>query len=70
MLIASTLTFWFSIAHPEKHDAEQFETNALPADQLLAAAPATAQTSAQSEQIFLEGKGGEGLQDNLLQCLC
>ena len=55
MLIASTLTFWFSTTRPERHDAEQFEINAPPADRLLAAVPATAQTVAQSEQISLEG---------------
>ena len=54
MLIASTLTFWFSTTRPERHDAEQFETDAPPVDRLLAAEPATAQTAGQFEQISLE----------------
>ena len=61
MLIASTLTFWFSTARPERHDAEQFETNALSADWLLAAVPEAAQTAVQSEQISLEGEEVEGV---------
>ena len=61
MLIASTLTFWLSTARPERRDAEQFEINAPPVDRLPAAVSATVQTSAQFEQIFLEGEEVEGV---------